>query len=155
MKLFDNVEYHKTRICGTWHFGKELSILNPWYWITSWCNGPWSYDQTRKSSIPAGSRKSIDFPSSSSPWRFNKNKLLMRNHQSCPTRFESFPEVNAISSQTRGCGWERDCGRERNPRYHGSYNNNSQKMKTSLHHQKWNNTKWNNTEAKQENGSDR
>ena len=77
----------------------------------------------------------------------------MKNHQSHPTRFESFPEVNAISSQTRGRGWERGCGRGRNPRYHGSYNNNnSQKMKASLHHQKWNNTKWNNTEAKQENG---
>ena len=31
-----------------------------------------------------------------------KNELLMRNHQSRPTRFESFLEVNAILSQTRG-----------------------------------------------------
>ena len=31
----------------------------------------------------------------------------MKNHQSHPTRFESFPEVNAISSQNRGHG----CGR--------------------------------------------
>ena len=76
----------------------------------------------------------------------------MKNHQSHPTRFESFPNVNAISSQTRGRGWERDCGGERNPWYRGSYSNNSQKMKASLHHQKWNNTKWNNIEAKQENG---
>ena len=30
------------------------------------------------------------------------NELLMRNHQSHPTRSEPFPEVNAISSQTRG-----------------------------------------------------
>ena len=77
-----------------------------------------------------------------------KKKFLMKNHQSHPTRFESFPEVNAISSQTRERGWERGCGHGRNPRYHGSNNNNSQKMKASLHHQKWNNTKWNNTEAK-------
>ena len=32
------------------------------------------------------------------------NELLMKNHQSHPTRFESFPEVNAISSQTSGRG---------------------------------------------------
>ena len=32
------------------------------------------------------------------------NELLMRNHQSCPTRFEPFLEVNAILSQTRGHG---------------------------------------------------
>ena len=30
------------------------------------------------------------------------NELLMRNHQSRPTRFESFPEVNAILSQPHG-----------------------------------------------------
>ena len=66
-----------------------------------------------------------------------KNEVLMKNHQSRPTRFESFPEVNAISSQTHGRGY----GRGRNPRYNSSYNNNSQKMKASLHHQKWNNTK--------------
>ena len=29
---------------------------------------------------------------------FKKNELLMRNHQSRPTRFESFPEMNAILS---------------------------------------------------------
>ena len=32
------------------------------------------------------------------------NELLMRNHQSRPTGSEPFPEVNAISSQTRGRG---------------------------------------------------
>ena len=31
-----------------------------------------------------------------------KNELLMRNHQSRPTRSESFPEMNAILSRTRG-----------------------------------------------------
>ena len=31
-----------------------------------------------------------------------KNEFLMRNHQSRPTRSESFPEVNAILSQTHG-----------------------------------------------------
>ena len=67
----------------------------------------------------------------------------MRNYQSRPTGSEPFPEVNAISSQTHGHGH----GRGRNPRYHGSYSNNSQKMKASLHHQKWNNT-----ETIQENG---
>ena len=89
------------------------------------------------------------FSSSSSLWRFNKNELLMRNHQSRPTRSESFPEVNAMSSQTRGCGrgWGRGHGHGRNPWYHGSYNNNSQKRKASLHHHKWNNI-----EVKQENG---
>ena len=30
------------------------------------------------------------------------NELLMRNYQSHPTGSEPFPEVNAISSQTRG-----------------------------------------------------
>ena len=69
----------------------------------------------------------------------------MRNHQSRSTGFEPFPEVNAISSPTHGR--ERGQGRGRNPRYHGSYSNNSQKMKALLHHQKWNNT-----ETKQENG---
>ena len=70
----------------------------------------------------------------------------MRNHQSCPIGFKPFPKVNAISSQTRGCGRGRGRGRGhghgRNPQYHGSCSNNSpnsQKMKTSLHHQKWNN----------------
>ena len=65
-----------------------------------------------------------------------KNEFLMRNHQSRPTRFESFPEMNAISSQNHGHGRGRGrgCGHGRNPRYHGSYNNNSHKMKVSLHH---------------------
>ena len=67
----------------------------------------------------------------------------MRNHQSRPIRSEPFPEVNTISSQTCGRGH----GRGRNPQYHGSYSNNSQKMKVSLYHKKWNNT-----EVKQENG---
>ena len=71
----------------------------------------------------------------------------MRNHQSRPTGFEPFPEVNAISSQTRGRGRWRDRGCGRNPQYHGSYSNNFQRMKVSLHHKKWNNT-----ETKQENG---
>ena len=77
-----------------------------------------------------------------------KNEFLMRNHQSRPTRFESFPEMNAISFQNHGRrrGRGRGCGHGRNPRYHGSYNNNSHKMKVSLHHQKWNNI-----DAKQEN----
>ena len=70
----------------------------------------------------------------------------MRNHQFRPTGSEPFPKVNAISSQTRGHGRERGRGRGRgrNPRYHGSYgdsSSNSHKRKTSLHHQKWNNTK--------------
>ena len=68
------------------------------------------------------------------------NELLMRNHQSRPTGSEPFSEVNAISSQTRGRGrrWGRGRGRGRgrNPWHHGSYSNNSQKMKVSLHHKK-------------------
>ena len=82
------------------------------------------------------------------------NELLIRNHQSRPTGSKPFLKVNAISSQTcgrgRGQGRGRGCGHGRNARYHGSYSNNSlnsQKMKASLHHQKWNNT-----ETKQENG---
>ena len=69
----------------------------------------------------------------------------MKNHQSRPTGFKPFPEVNAISSQTRGHGQERGRGRGRgrNPQYHGSHSNNSHKMKASLHHQKWNNTEAN------------
>ena len=78
------------------------------------------------------------------------NEFLIRNHHSHPSGSEPFPKVNAISSQTRGrgLGRGRGHGRGRNPRYHGSYSNNSQKRKTSLHHQKWNKTK-----AKQEMGS--
>ncbi|WJZ90041.1 hypothetical protein VitviT2T_009217 [Vitis vinifera] len=43
------------------------------------------------------------------------NELLMRNHQSRPTGSEPFPEVNAISSQTRGRGRGRGRGHGRNP----------------------------------------
>ena len=78
------------------------------------------------------------------------NEFLMKNHQSRPIGTESFPQVNAISSQTNGCGRShgrgrgRGCGR--NSRYHGTHGNNStHKGKTSMHHQKWNNT-----EAKQD-----
>ena len=74
----------------------------------------------------------------------------MRNHKSRPIGSKSFPEVNAISSQTRECGCDRGHGHGRNFRYHdihGSNNSNSQKRKTSWNHQKWNNTK-----VKQENG---
>ena len=49
----------------------------------------------------------------------------MRNHQSRPTGSKPFPEVNAISTQTRGHGQGHGRGRGRNPRYHGYYNNNS------------------------------
>ena len=73
MKLFDNVESHKTRICGIWHFGKELSILDP-------CNESWSYDQRMKSSIPSGSCKSVDFPLLSSSWRFKNEHLIVKDH---------------------------------------------------------------------------
>ena len=74
----------------------------------------------------------------------------MKNHQSCPTGTEPFPEVNAISSQTNGRGLSHDHGRgrgrERNSRYHGTHGNNStHKGKTSMYHQKKNNT-----EAKQD-----
>ena len=72
----------------------------------------------------------------------------MRNHHSRPTGSKQFPEVNVISSQTRGRGQRRgrDRGRGRNFRYHDSNYSNSQKMKTL-----WNHYKWNNTEVKQEN----
>ena len=80
------------------------------------------------------------------------NELLMKNHQSNSTGTEPFPEVNAISSQTNGRGRShgrvrgRGRGHGRNSRYHGTHGNNStHKGKTSMHHQKWNNT-----EAKQE-----
>ena len=78
------------------------------------------------------------------------NELLRKNHQSRLTRTELFLEVNAISSQTNGRGHShgrgRGRGRGRNSRYHGTHGNNSTlKGKTSMHHQKWNNT-----EAKQD-----
>ena len=41
------------------------------------------------------------------------NELLMKNHQSRPTRTEPFPEVNAISSQTNGRGRSHGRGRGR------------------------------------------
>ena len=74
------------------------------------------------------------------------NELLMKNHQSRPTRTEPFPEMNAISSQTNGRGRSRGRGRGhgrgRNSRYHGTHGNNStHKGKPSMHHNKWNNTK--------------
>ena len=73
------------------------------------------------------------------------NELLMKNHQSRPTGTEPFPEVNAISSQTNGRGRSHGRGRGHS-RYHGTHGNNStHKEKTSMHHQKWNNT-----EAKQD-----
>ena len=72
------------------------------------------------------------------------NELLMKNHESRPTRTEPFPEVNAIASQTNGRGRSHDRGR--NSQYHGTHGNNStHKGKTSMHHQKLNNT-----EAKQD-----
>ena len=76
------------------------------------------------------------------------NELLMKNHQSRPIGSETFPEVNAISSQNygRGRGRGRGQSRERNSR---QYNNSSsyQKRKALFHHQKWNNN-----ELRQENG---
>ena len=73
------------------------------------------------------------------------NELLMKNHQSRQTGTKPFPEVNTISSQTNGRGRNhghgRGRGRGRNSRYHGTHGNNStHKGKTSMHHQKWNNT---------------
>ena len=74
------------------------------------------------------------------------NELLRKNHQSRPTRTEPFLEMNVISSQTNergrshGCGRGHGRGRGRNSRYHGTHGNNStNKGKTSMHHQKWNN----------------
>ena len=76
------------------------------------------------------------------------NELLMKNHKSRPTGTEPFPKVNAIASQTNGRGliYGRGKGRGRNSQYHGTHGNNStHKGKTSMHHQKLNNT-----EAKQD-----
>ena len=70
------------------------------------------------------------------------NELLMKNQQPRPNGTEPFPEVNAISSQTNGRGRSHGRGRGRNSRYHGTHGNNStHKGKTSMHHQKLNNTK--------------
>ena len=65
------------------------------------------------------------------------NKLLMKNHQSRLTGFETFPEVNAISSQNHGRGRGRGRGRSRG-RNSRQYNNYSsyQKRKALFHHQK-------------------
>ena len=56
------------------------------------------------------------------------NELLMKNHKSHPIGSESFPKVNAISSQKRGRG----CGR--NSQYHAYDNNpsNSQKKESLI-----------------------
>ena len=68
--------------------------------------------------------------------------------------------MNAISSQTNGhgrshgCGRGRGLGRGRNSRYHGTHGNNStHKGKTSMHHQKWNNTKAKQDEKHAQNSS--
>ena len=45
--------------------------------------------------------------------------FLMRNHQSCPTGSKAFPEVNAISSQTRECEQGRGRDHGTNFQYHG------------------------------------
>ena len=72
----------------------------------------------------------------------------MKNHQSRPTGFEAFPEVNSISSQNHGRGRGRGRGRSRwqNSRQYNNYSS-YQKRKASFHHQKWNNN-----EPRQENG---
>ena len=76
------------------------------------------------------------------------NELLMKNHQSRPTGSETFPKLNAISSQNHGRGRGRGRGRSRG-RNSRQYNNSSsyQKRKALFHHQKWNNN-----ELRQENG---
>lgn len=56
------------------------------------------------------------------------NEFLIRDYQSHPTGYESFLEINAISSQTRGHGQENGHGRERNSQCHsahGSHSSNS------------------------------
>ena len=63
------------------------------------------------------------------------NDLLMRNPQSRLTIFKLFPEVNVISSQTRGRGHGH--GRGRNFCYHETHftnHSNSHKRKTSWNH---------------------
>ena len=74
------------------------------------------------------------------------NELLMKNHQSRPTRSEAFLEVNAISSQNHGRGQGRGRSRGRNSRQYNNYSS-YQKRKAPFHHQKWNNN-----ELRQENG---
>ena len=60
------------------------------------------------------------------------NELLMKNHQSHPTGFSLFPEVNAISSNHNSRGSKRGEGR---------YNYRPKDNKNAIHHQKWENNK--------------
>ena len=75
----------------------------------------------------------------------------MKNHQSCLTGSEPFPEVNVISSQTHGHGRGRSRGRGRghwqNSRHYNNHSSNPFKSKDPFPRQKRNNS-----ETKQENG---
>ena len=71
----------------------------------------------------------------------------MKNHQFRPTRFEPFPEVNVISSQTHGRGRGHGSGRGQNSRYYNNHPSNPFKRKDPFPCQKRNNG-----ETKQENG---
>jgi hypothetical protein len=74
------------------------------------------------------------------------NELLMKNHQSRPTGYTPFPEVNGTlfhgNKGNRGCGHRRRRGRK-NYRGQGKRTHNSYKINAPYHQ------KWNHTEAKQ------
>ena len=66
------------------------------------------------------------------------NELLMKNHESCPTSFAPFFEVNVTSfngcGRGFGRGYERGHGK-------GRYNRNHSNNKNTGNHQKWVNNK--------------
>ena len=76
------------------------------------------------------------------------NELLLKNHQSCPTRSMSLLEVNATSIQTLrhgqwrgyGRGQGRGCGQGRD-KHNSSHRSGSQSKNNNSNHQKWNNSK--------------
>ena len=77
------------------------------------------------------------------------NELLLKNHQSRPTRSMSLPKANATSIQTLGHGQERGYGRGRGRgrgrsrgrgKHNSSHCSGSQSKRNNSNHQKWNNS---------------
>ena len=71
------------------------------------------------------------------------NDLLLKNHQSRPTRSMALPKANATSVQTLGHGQRRGYGRVRGcgcgrggGKYNSSHRSGSQSKKNNSNHQK-------------------
>ena len=98
MKLFDNVDSHKTRINDIWHFRKELSILDLDAEIhLDVMNFGAMIKERNKASLEDRVKTLIFLCHNLHEGLKNikiNNELLMRNHQSRLTRFEPFLEMN-------------------------------------------------------------